>query len=171
MAGTSGRWAAEQAEVSEGDETAIREGYDFVQLRNGPFPLDLIYAPLGIFQLIGGRPAGHAHRHDVSPCPPAPAASRTLRMTTANRRTSGIVAAFSTTYSTGCLPAAQQDDEPLAQERNLPRQVDQVGGGEQTPAELHQRIHEARPELVGGDVVVGLPEVAEGLEGYRPDSC
>ena len=37
-------------------------------------------------------------------------------------------------------------------------QVDQVGGGEQTPAELHQRIREARPELVGGDVVVGLPE-------------
>ena len=59
-----------------------------------------------IFQLIGGRPAGHAHRHDVSPCPPAPAASRTLRMTTANRRTSGIVAAFSTTYSTGCCAQA-----------------------------------------------------------------
>ena len=92
--------------LREGDETAIREGYDFVQLRNGPFPLDLIYAPLGIFQLIGGRPAGHAHRHDVSPCPPAPAASRTLRMTTANRRTSGIVAAFSTTYSTGCCAQA-----------------------------------------------------------------
>ena len=29
---------------------------------------------------MGGR-SGHAHRHDVSPCPPAPAASRTLRMT------------------------------------------------------------------------------------------
>ena len=40
-----------------------------------------------------------------------------------------------------------------------------VGGGEQTPAELHQRIREARPELVGGDVVVGLLEVAEGLDG------
>ena len=47
----------------------------------------------------------------------------------------------------------------------LPRQVDQIGGGEQTPAELHQRIREARPELVGGDVVVGLPEVAAGLAG------
>ena len=30
--------------------------------------------------------------------------------------------------------------------------------------QLHQRIREARPELVGGDVVVGLPEVAEGLD-------
>ena len=46
--------------LSEGDERAIREGYDFVQLRNGPFPLDLIYAPLGIgsLELIGGRPVG-----------------------------------------------------------------------------------------------------------------
>ena len=45
--------------LSEGDETAIREGYDFVQLRNGPFPLDLVYAPHGIERYEDARQRGH----------------------------------------------------------------------------------------------------------------
>ncbi len=35
-------------ELSENDQTWIRQGKDFVQLKNGPFDLDLIFAPDGI---------------------------------------------------------------------------------------------------------------------------
>ena len=35
-------------EISNDDVNAIEQGKDFVQLRNGPFPLDLIHAPDGI---------------------------------------------------------------------------------------------------------------------------
>ena len=35
-------------EISDDDANAIQRGKDFVQLRNGPFPLDLIHAPDGI---------------------------------------------------------------------------------------------------------------------------
>ena len=35
-------------ELSEDDQSWIRRGKDFVQLKNGPFDLDLIFAPDGI---------------------------------------------------------------------------------------------------------------------------
>lgn len=35
-------------ELDENDQTWIRQGKDFVQLKNGPFDLDLIFAPDGI---------------------------------------------------------------------------------------------------------------------------
>ena len=35
-------------ELSEDDQIWIRQGKDFVQLKNGPFDLDLIFAPDGI---------------------------------------------------------------------------------------------------------------------------
>ena len=48
---------------------------------------------------------GSTSRLTISPCPPC-AVSHTLQTTTANRRISGIVAAFSATYSTGCCAQA-----------------------------------------------------------------
>ena len=46
-------------ELDEADEAAIRKGQDFVQLRQGPFPVDLVYAPDGIDRYEDARGRGH----------------------------------------------------------------------------------------------------------------
>ena len=46
-------------EFDEADEAAIRKGQDFVQLRQGPFPVDLVYAPDGIDRYEDARGRGH----------------------------------------------------------------------------------------------------------------
>ena len=42
-------------ELSDDDETWIRQGKDFVQLKNGPFDLNLIFAPDGIERFEDAR--------------------------------------------------------------------------------------------------------------------
>jgi hypothetical protein len=50
--------------LTDNEQQEIRRGKDFIQLRNGPFDLDLIFAPDGIerFEDAWGR---HIERHDL----------------------------------------------------------------------------------------------------------
>jgi hypothetical protein len=44
--------------IGEVEEADIRQGKDFIQLRNGPFDLDLVYAPDGIERYEDARRRG-----------------------------------------------------------------------------------------------------------------
>ena len=46
-------------ELGEADEAGIVDGDDFVQLRRGPFPVDIIHAPDGIERYEDARGRGH----------------------------------------------------------------------------------------------------------------